>query len=130
MLPAPDALRFVSVSPAPPPKRVPFGLAVWTADAPAVALLLDLSSGKSLPTACAQVPEGDAYGEGTLMVILGESRAAPSILGRYFTARRAPIPRSVRATALLARGFVRIGAAFDPASGADLVWGYGPTRRA
>ena len=130
MIPAPAALRFVSVSSAPTPKRVPFGLAGWTADAPAVAVLLDLSGGAPLPTACAQVPDGDAHGEGTLLVILGDSRAAPSLLGRYFAARRAPIPRAVRATALLARGFVRIGAAIDPVSGMDLVWGFGPTRPA
>ena len=54
---------------------------------------------------------------------------APSLGSRLLAAlgRGRTIPRVFRATALVARGYVRVGAGIDPESRSDLVWGYAPS---
>jgi len=126
MIPAPPALRLVCLSGAgaraPSP---PFGLRAFTDDADAdIAVLLDLDAETAeraqVDAALAQIPEADSV-PGRLVVVLAERAAARGLLGRLF--RPAKIPRAVRATALLARGYDAIASGVDEASGADLVWG-------
>ncbi len=131
MIPAPAALRLVSAVAGPPP-AIPFGLASWADDAAAIAVVLNLSGAVPIAEACAQIPSSATLDAGTLVVVLGECPAAPSLLGRLLgsRARKARVSRAVRGTALLALGFVEIAAGIDPASGLDLVWGYAATRSA
>jgi hypothetical protein len=62
------------------------------------------------------------------MLVLGAVVEAPSLGSRVLAAlgRGRVVPRALRATALVARGYVDVGAAVDPASRSDLVWGYTP----
>jgi hypothetical protein len=71
------------------------------------------------------VPEATSLPEGTLVVVL-PSVVAESLGSRLLAAvgRGRTIPRAYRCSALLARGYVRIGAALDASSGQDLAWGF------
>lgn len=125
MLPAPPALRLVSRAKLHASPPAPFGLRQWSDDAAAIAIMLDPTLGGSY--ACDQTPDGATLAPSTLVVILANGPPASSLLARIFRPASRSIPRVVRATALLARGFVGIGAGVDPASGMDLVWGYSPS---
>jgi hypothetical protein len=127
-LPAPAALRLLRKSPTPRVTVVPpFGLGSWSdkGDADA-ALLLARGPDDDPPTLAAvlsELPLVTALGAGSLLVILGELEPSGALLGRLLRSK-VRAPRSVRSSALLARGYKRIGAAVDPKSGADLVWGH------
>ncbi len=133
-LPEVSALRLVrAASRSWRPPSPPFGLASWSLaeDAP-LAILLDTDGTSEarprvalhqLETLAAQIPLADGLPAGSLVVVLGEADAPGGMLARV-TRGRARVSRSTRATALLARGYARIGAAVDPESGQDLAWGY------
>ncbi len=127
----PTALRLVRTAGArggaPKP---PFGLAAFQDDATSIALELAPSEARgegAVAEIAAQIPAADEIAAGAFVVLLG---AGPTrgILGRLFRGGPAEIPRALRATALLARGYERIAATTDEASGLDLVWGTSPTR--
>jgi hypothetical protein len=69
-----------------------------------------------------QIPDPDTLRAGTLVVILGDVARDQSWVGRLFHGTR--VLRSIRSSALLSRGYVRLGAGTDPQSGQDLAWGY------
>ena len=140
-LPEVTALRLVRVSSrtgrAPSP---PLGLRSWSlAEDASLAILLDAEDGtsqappgrglrqagtsSSVPFWAAQIPLAEELPGGCLVMVLGEADAPRGVLARV-TRKRPRVPRSVRATALLARGYARIGAALDPKTGQDLAWGY------
>jgi hypothetical protein len=126
-LPSPAALRLVSRAEAPKLKP-PMGLARWDADANDRALLLDRPSTGDAPTleeVAAQIPLPGTLTAGTMVVVLGDAAPASALLGRLLGAR-VRIPRHLRASALLAAGYTRIGGAVDPKTGNDLAWGYAP----
>lgn len=81
----------------------------------------------SIATVAAELPEPDTLPTGALVVLHASPRPTGGTLRRLF--RRPPkyAHASVRCTALLARGFARIGAptaALDNDTGHDVVWGY------
>jgi hypothetical protein len=73
--------------------------------------------------AAAQIPLASEMPEGRIVVVLPERAASGGIITRLFRGGRTPVPRAVRATALLARGYREIGAAVDAKTDLDLVWG-------
>jgi hypothetical protein len=121
--PRPGALRLVTRARAGKTPKPPLGLHAWTPDAEAFALLLDEQRGdpRALAEVVAQLPRASSLAPGTLVVILGTA-ANERPFWRLF-ARGAEVPRAARCSALVARGYVDIGAGLDEATGADLAWG-------
>jgi hypothetical protein len=58
----------------------------------------------------------------TAVFVLGFAARSRAML-RWLGMRSVPVARVARCTALVARGYVGVGAGIDDASGADLVWG-------
>jgi hypothetical protein len=73
--------------------------------------------------AAAQLPLARDLPRGRVVFVLPERAAPGGLLKRLFGGAGAPIPRAVRATALLARGYADIGATVDAKTDLDLVWG-------
>jgi hypothetical protein len=73
------------------------------------------------------LPDPSELPPGTLVIVpgaaAGTSSLARSVLAVFGRARL--VPRVVRCTALVARGYVDVGAA-DDETRADLAWGYAP----
>ena len=120
--PRPPALRLVrraSVSRWPAP---PMGLAAWDAGAQAVAILLDATSiDVDDPAQVAgQIPGAAELPPATPVFVLGVASGRRIVL--RWLERRVPVTRAARCTALLARGYVDIGAGVD--SQMDLAWGF------
>ena len=67
-----------------------------------------------------QIPHARDVPPGTRVVVLATATRRGGVLGRLLGARKVPVPRSTGCTALLARGYVAIGA--DDAGS----WGYAP----
>jgi len=115
-----------------PLPRVPLGLSSWSDDSavPAMAIELAPLSGSVFLDLTKQIadalPAPETLPQGALVVLLGETSAPSGLVARFLQSlrRSEPIARSVRASALLARGYTRIGAARDEASAHDLVWGF------
>lgn len=70
-----------------------------------------------------QLPEVGSMKPGTQVVILARSTPPTGLFARVF-GRKKGVPRAVRCSALLARGFVNIAAAGEGDD--DLVWGFAP----
>jgi len=68
----------------------------------------------------AQIPLASTVLPGTRVVVLATATRRGGVLRRLLGPRREPVPRSTGCTALLARGYVRIGA------DAEASWGYAP----
>ena len=97
------------------------------ADALAVALgPADIGDAASVARA---LPDPDELPAGTLLLVLPHVASTPSLAGRFLAAmgRGPTASRAVRATALVARGYVRVAAGVDRETRSDLVWGYAPT---
>ncbi len=65
---------------------------------------------------------------GTLVLVIRELREPRSIARSVLAAlgRSKTAPRAIRCSALVARGYVRVGAGIDPDTRADVAWGYVP----
>ncbi|WP_394830890.1 hypothetical protein LVJ94_30720 [Pendulispora rubella] len=117
------------------PPRVPFGLAAWSDDpsAPVLAIELGPLAGSSFLDLTSQIagtlPEPTSMPAGACVVVLGEAPAPAGLVARFLQSlrRTESVPRAARASALLACGYTRIGAARDEASAHDLVWGFAPS---
>jgi len=74
------------------------------------------------------LPEPGELAPGTRVVVLGEPASAASLRGKLLAAfgARKVVPRVVRCTALVARGYVRVGSAIDPQTRRDVAWGHSP----
>jgi hypothetical protein len=76
----------------------------------------------------ALLPDPSELPPASLVVVTGElggrRSLARSVLAVF--GRDKPVSRALRCSALVARGYVGIGAAQDEAGG-DLAWGYTPT---
>jgi hypothetical protein len=119
------ALRLVAREQGTKPPRPPLGLAAWSSTADAIAVLLDAGSGadpRTVAGVASQVPHASTLPAGTAVFVLGKATAARPFW-RLF-ARALPVPRAVRCTALLARGYIDIAA--DDVDGDDLAWGLTP----
>jgi hypothetical protein len=130
-LPRPAALRLVRAREAAgKPPRPPLGLCSWSEDARDLAVMALLpkpwpGSGGDVDAVARQLPAPGELAPGSLVVVLGEgdADARGGVVARWL-GPRPRLSRAVRGSALLARGYVRLGADADEASGHDLVWGY------
>lgn len=125
-LPRPSAFR-----PLPgtrPARRVPLGASLRE-DAEDVLVALP-EQALDAASAAAALPDPEELAPGALVVVLGEPTGAGSVAGRLLSAlgKTKAVPRAVRCTALLVRGYVEVGAGTCPATGADLAWGRATTR--
>jgi hypothetical protein len=117
--PQAGALRLVARTPGAKAPKPPLGLAGWTPTAEAIAVLVDAGDdATSVAGIAAQLPESTSLASGTPVFVLGKAAVARSFWSIF--ARDVTIPRAARCTAMLARGYVDIGAH------ADLVWGHAP----
>ena len=122
--PRPAALRLWTRAGGVKPPRPPLGLASWTDDAGALAVLLDVDrvdddDAHNARAWSDQVPRAADLPPATPVFVLGEARRKS---GWPWT-RTAPVSRAARCTVLVARGYVGVGAGVDEATGADLAWG-------
>jgi hypothetical protein len=126
----PKTLRLVSARPLRGKlPRVPFGLTWSEAAGGGVGVLLDLppqwpaSGFGDVDVVAPQVPEAASLTPGQLVVLLPRGAPKGPWLGRLLGARTWAAG-AVRGNALLARGYVGIGAGVDARTRMDLVWGY------
>src|SRR5260370_31217400 len=127
MAPRPDAIRLWTLATHAMPPDPPLGVRTWSREAAALAVLLDASAGDlaNVAVVAAQIPSADTLPLTTPVVVLGEAARSDGGWNRlFFGLRRRKIARGPRCGALLARGYVDIGAALDPATGSDVVWGW------
>ena len=127
--PAPTALRLVTRAGGKPPAP-PFGLSKWSAEAEARAVLLDASETAldSLAAVAAQIPAASVLPPATLVLVLAPAVGQAGLFGRILGSRKVAVARLLRCGALLAHGYVNIGAGVDSPTGLDLAWGIVPTR--
>ena len=106
---------------------VPLG-AKLAVDAPVYAVALGPGDVTDVATVARALPDPDGLPPGTLLLILPGVVGAPSLTGRFLAAmgRGPTASRALRATALVARGYVRVAAGVDRETRSDLVWGYAP----
>ena len=99
--------------------KPPLGLSSWAPTADAIAVLLDAGrDASSIAGIAAQLPDAGSLPSRTPVFVLGKAAEVRSFW-RLF-ARGVTISRAARCSAMLARGYVDIGA------DTDLVWGYAP----
>jgi hypothetical protein len=124
--PRPDAIRLLTRARAGKPPKPPLGLRAWSPEAAAIALLLDARTGdpRGVHEVVAQVPQASTLAPGTILIVLGTA-ANERPFWRLF-ARGVEVPRAVRCSALVARGYVDVGGGRDESSGGDLAWGAAP----
>lgn len=103
----------------------PFG-ATFLPEAEACAVVLGPADVADVAAVARVLPDPDTLAPGVLVVVLPNVIDPPSlgnrllaVLGRGRTATRA-----LRASALVARGYVRVAAGTDSETRTDLVWGY------
>jgi hypothetical protein len=104
-----------------PRAKPPFGLKEWTEEANAFAVALGASS-EDVASIARQIPAASSVAPGTLVVVLGEAAPGDGLFARFRGATK--IARARRGSALLARGWVRVGGGVDPVSGSDLAWAW------
>lgn len=76
------------------------------------------------------LPDPNAVAPGTLVMVDAAARTTERSLMRSVLGvlgRKEKVSRAARCTALVARGYIRVGAGTDPDTDADLCWGYSPT---
>ena len=122
-LPLPAAVRLLTRARGKPPP-VPFGLLEWTPSAADTVLLLE-STEDDDALVPRQIPDAASLPACARIYVLGATASPAGVLARLLSSRRS-VPRVVRCTALLGRGYVDIGAGIDVASGADVAWGAVP----
>lgn len=131
--PRPRAFRLVGPGAVAARGRIaPPSNAAFADDGEAVAVALDADHARDANAVGGAIPAADDLDGETLVVVLPFVEP-PSFASRLFAAigrRSRDVPRAVRCSALLARGYVKIGAGVDESTGADLAWGYAPARDA
>ncbi|HEY4013679.1 MAG TPA: hypothetical protein VGM06_10090 [Polyangiaceae bacterium] len=123
--PQPVALRLWTRAPAAPRLRPPCGLSAFSDAATAIAVLVD-ATGVDEEDAGAfadQIPAAIELEPGTPVFVLDTALRGRGAL-RWLGARKVTLARAARCTALVARGYVGVGAIADPAGSGDLVWGF------
>jgi hypothetical protein len=108
--------------------RPPLGVQAWDADGEALAVLLD-GAAESLADVHAvarQIPGAEQVPPGTLVVVLGVGARQGARWLQWIAGRAPAVTRSVRCSALLARGYTAVGGGVDHPASADLAWGIAP----
>jgi hypothetical protein len=114
-----------------PPSPPPLGVSTWSdTDVDAMLYAIDVreQAGVCAEAALvtAQLPEASELPTGMVVYVLGASTRPRSFFSRLFGGRASTLSRAARGSALLARGYVAIGAGVDEASGFDVSWGTVP----
>jgi hypothetical protein len=130
--PRPDSLRLVTRADGARPPKPPLGVRAWTPAATSVAVLLEsrtegarnATTAAGVTDVASQIPAATELPPGTPVIVLGSAARSASLWG--LVSRAVEIPRAVRCSALVARGYVDIGAGTDEVTGADLAWGVTP----
>jgi hypothetical protein len=91
---------------------------------------MDAHDSRDVGAIARALPDVATLEQGTLVVVLPQIAPPPSLAVRVLGAlgRSRTVSRALRCSALLAKGYTRIGAGIDPDTRADLVWGYAPPR--
>ncbi len=123
----PNAFRLAGPAAPYARSRVPFDV---RDDADAVAVVLGPDDAKDAASVARAIPDADELAEGTMVVVLPVVVDGASLARRVLAAlgRGKTIPRVDRCSALLARGYVRIGACVDAGTKLDLAFGFAPPR--
>ena len=116
----PTALKLVRAPSSRSAPKPPFGLSGFADDAPALAIETDRED--TLASIAERIPAASELSEGTAVVILGSAGRGRGLVAKLF-GKNDPVPRALRASALLVRGYRDIAASVDEASGHDLVTG-------
>jgi hypothetical protein len=127
-LPQPPAMRLItSASPTSLP-RPPLGLTTWSARADAAAVLLDARNVdlSDIAAIIEQIPNATTMPAGAPLIVFGTAVGAGRAWRWLLGGRRVAVLRAPRCTALLARGYVDLGAGVDEITRADLAWGWTP----
>jgi hypothetical protein len=124
MPPRPAGLRLVGPRTRKRMPTPPLGLPAWSAEAAAVAVLLDaaLVDVDDPASVASQVPLASSLPPATTVFLLGGALSAQPVL--RWLGRTVPVRRATRCAALISRGYVEVGAALDEASRMDLAWGF------
>jgi len=77
-----------------------------------------------IATVIAQLPDPADLPRGTLVAVHGAGRKRPGAIVGWLLPKRREVHPAVRCTALLARGYVSVGATVDPKTGERVAWGY------
>ena len=107
--------------------RIPPPLgAVFTDDADAHAVALVQADVADVASLARALPDPDGLPPGVLVVVLPNVVDPPSLGSRLLAAlgRGRTVSRALRASAMVARGYVRVAAGVDADTRLDLVWGY------
>jgi hypothetical protein len=93
-----------------------------------VAVLLDGAVGPldDVDVVAGQIPGADEVPAGTLVIVLGVAASHGTMWRRLIAGSPPAVARSIRCSALLARGYTAIGGGLDEAPAADLAWGVAP----
>lgn len=126
--PRPPHLRVIG--PAAPHARArpaPLG-STFTDDATDRAVALGPHDGADVEAVARALPDPTSLDPGSLVVVLGDAVEAPSLSRslRAALGRARTIPRARLCTALVARGFTRVGAGTCDKTRTDVAWGYAP----
>jgi hypothetical protein len=126
--PRPLTIRLATQAHGAPLPSPPFGLRAWTADADAVAVLLDATQADlhDVTAIADQLPAPSAIAAGAPVVVFATAVRMPDGWRRLLGARRIAVPRAARCAALLVRGYVDIGGSPAAAATGDLAWGFAP----
>lgn len=75
------------------------------------------------------LPDPNALEPGGLVIVNDEMPGGRSLMKSVLGAlgRKQTVSRAARCTALVTRGYIRVGAGIDPDTDADLAWGYAPS---
>jgi hypothetical protein len=100
----------------------------FTRDALARTVALGPDDAVDVGSVARALPSTGDLPSGTLVVVLPQIVHPPSLATRLRAAlgRGRTVSRALRASALVAQGYVRVAAGIDEETRADLVWGYSP----
>jgi hypothetical protein len=129
-VPEPEALRLVTTARPSQPPRPMLGVPGWSEGASSVAVVLDATSldVDDAASVALQLPAAANLPEGALVLVSGVALRSGGVLGRLFGGGGVAVSRAARCGALVARGYVDVGAGLDPATKTDLAWGRAPGR--
>jgi hypothetical protein len=124
-IPQPEALRLVTTARLGRSPRPMLGVPGWSEGAASVAVVLDATNldPEDAAAVALQVPSAADLTDGAVTFVSGVALRSGGVLGRLFGGGSVAVSRSARCGALVARGYVDIGAAVDPASKIDVAWG-------
>jgi hypothetical protein len=124
--PRPAAIRLATQAVGAAPPAPLFGLTAWTAEADAVAVLLDATEAdvRDVATVASQLPEPAKIASGAPIFVLPAAVRVATGWRRILGQRRVAVPLDVRCGALLVRGYVNIGSAREGAT--EVVWAHAP----